>query len=99
MKSCRIEINGLEAFDVGANIGVFGLRMTQQFSDREGYTFETMPAIYECLKAKADFIQHDRFIHFCQGSQIKKRFTFTYYPNSLALAKVRPEQWDELELR
>ena len=91
---------GSVIFDVGANIGVFGLRMMQQFSDSRVYAFEPVPAIYECLKANADFVQHDRFHTFLAGiSDQKGELTFTYYPNSPALSTAKPEQWDEVELR
>jgi predicted RNA methylase len=40
-------------FDVGANVGVFGLRATQKADNVQAYCFEPIPDIYEVLKKNA----------------------------------------------
>jgi FkbM family methyltransferase len=91
---------GAVVFDIGANIGVFGVRILQEIDQAHVYAFEPVPEIYQCLKANADQTDHTRFHTFPVGvSNQVGRLSFTYYPNSPALSTAKPEQWNETELR
>lgn len=80
-------------FDVGANIGVFGLRVMQRFPQTKVYAFEPIPFIHEVLaKNAANF--PNRFFSFPLGIGEKEgSFEFSYYPNSPALSTAHPEVW------
>jgi FkbM family methyltransferase len=91
---------GAIVFDVGANIGVFGIRTLQQVKGAEVFAFEPVPAIYECLKANAEHIDAERFHTYRAGiSDHQGSLSFTYYPNSPALSTAKPEHWDDQELQ
>ena len=40
--------------DVGANIGVFGVRLSQKFQNISIYSFEPIPEIYKSLKKNSE---------------------------------------------
>ena len=91
---------GAIVFDVGANIGVFGLRTLQRIEQAQVFAFEPVPAIYECLAANAKRFADDRFHTYPVGiSDHKGTLSFTYYPHSPALSTAKPEHWNEQELR
>jgi len=82
-------------FDVGANIGIFGLRVVQRFPQTKVYAFEPIPFIHAVLaKNAAKFPQ--RFFTFPVGiGQKEGAFVFSYYPNSPALSTSHPEVWEQ----
>ena len=101
---------GAVVFDVGANIGVFGLRTLQRVTGARVFAFEPIPAIYACLEANAremnaqyedaEVESPGPFHVYRAGiSDRPGELSFTYYPNSPALSTSKPEQWDERELR
>ena len=91
---------GAIVFDVGANIGVFGVRTLQRIQGAQVFAFEPVPAIYECLEANAVHLDASRFHTYRAGiSDHSGSLTFTYYPNSPALSTAKPEHWNEEELR
>jgi FkbM family methyltransferase len=91
-----IEINnGDIVFDVGANIGVFGVRAIQNQPLTKVYCFEPIPAIYEVLKANAKNTDENRLIALPYGvSDVNTQATFSYFPNTPALSTLHPEEWD-----
>ena len=94
-----IEIrDGDTIFDVGANIGLFGIRAMQQTKSARVFAFEPVPVIYEVLKKNAELFGADRYrtFPFGIGSAPGKK-TFTYYPNSPALSTAYPEIWNHTE--
>ncbi len=83
-------------FDVGANIGVFGVRSIQKYDDTKVYAFEPIPDIYEVLQANADKFGPERLIPLPYGVSTEKgEATFDYYPNSPALSTSNSHVWDE----
>ena len=83
-------------FDVGANIGIFGIRTLQKGNNIRVFAFEPVPTIFKCLEHNAQRFEDRRFIPFdCGISSQKGQATFSYYPNSPALSTSKPEQWDE----
>ena len=91
---------GAVVFDVGANIGVFGIRTLQNIDQARVFAFEPVPAIYKCLEANAHLFDAHRFHTYPLGvSNQSGTLSFTYYPHSPALSTAKPEQWDEHELR
>lgn len=92
-----IRINdGDIVFDVGANIGVFGVRAMQKASNVEVHCFEPIPAIANVLRKNAETHGSGRFhVHQCGVSSENAKATFTYFPNTPALSTLHPEQWDD----
>ncbi len=95
-------INGIDVkdgntvFDVGANIGVFGVRMLQRGSKVKVFAFEPIPDIFEVLTANSKKYDSKRLIPLnCGLSDTKGEATFTYYPHAPALSTSKPEMWDD----
>lgn len=82
-------------FDVGANIGVFGIRAIQNYPTTKVYCFEPIPDILEVLKKNAETFDKDRLKVIPYGvSDQEMRATFSYFPNTPALSTLHPEDWD-----
>lgn len=87
--------DGDVVFDIGANIGLLGVRACQQFPNTKVYAFEPIPDIYRVAKANADKFGKGNYVVIPQGvSDTEGELTFTYFPNSPALSTSNPEQWD-----
>ena len=83
-------------FDVGANVGVFGVRALQKGSQVRVFCFEPIPQIAEALRANAQLHGDGRMIVLQEGvSSTEGQATFTYFPNTPALSTAHPEQWDD----
>ena len=82
--------------DIGANIGVLGMRLTEKFQNIKLHCFEPIPAIYEVLEKNANISSNKNFRTYMKGiSNINKEINFTYYPNSPALSTAQPEIWEK----
>ena len=92
-----ISINdGDVVFDVGANIGVFGVRAVQKFSNVKVFAFEPIPEINAVLNANAEKFGRGRFFALKYGaSDANGTTSFSYFPNTPALSTSHPEMWDE----
>jgi FkbM family methyltransferase len=87
--------DGDTVFDVGANIGVFGIRALQKAKDVKVYCFEPIPDIAAILQANAEKFGHGNMHVFnCGISEAPSTASFTYFPNTPALSTLHPEQWD-----
>lgn len=84
---------GDTVFDVGANIGLFSLRLYDKLhSDLNIYAFEPIPALYEILEQNAKQFGSETLKVFPFGlSQARKFVTFGYYPNTTALSTAYPD--------
>jgi FkbM family methyltransferase len=83
-------------FDVGANIGVLGVRMVQRYPQAHVYAFEPIQPIFEVLAANAQLHGGGRLHPInCGVGSAPGRLKFTYYPHSPALSTSNPGQWDE----
>ena len=74
-------------FDVGANVGVFGLRAIQKAKNVNAYCFEPIPDIFSVLKKNAEEYGDNR-IHVYEFGVSDKlaNASFTYFPNTPALS-------------
>jgi len=91
--------DGDTIFDIGANVGVFGVRALQKGNHITVFAFEPIPTIFACLKENANDFGADRFIPLnCGVSSRNGETTFTYYPNSPALSTSKPQNWTQQEL-
>jgi len=92
-----ISINeGDVVFDVGANIGVFGIRAVQKYDNVKVYAFEPIPEILAVLKSNAEKFGKQRFFALPYGVSSKNgTTTFSYFPNTPALSTSHPEMWDD----
>ena len=83
-------------FDIGANIGVFGLRASQEFKDLEIHCFEPVPQIFEVLTENVKLSLNSNFHAYQMGLGSKSdNISFTYFPNSPALSTSNPELWEK----
>lgn len=88
--------DGDVVLDIGANIGVFGVRALQKAANVEVHCFEPIPAIADVLRRNAEVHGNGRFhVYQCGVSSSNTTATFTYFPNTPALSTLHPEQWDE----
>jgi FkbM family methyltransferase len=86
-------------FDVGANIGVLGVRIAQRNKGRaKVFAFEPLPPIRAVLEANAKRHGEDA-IHVLPWalSQEPGTMEIAYYPRSPALSTGHPEIWDGTE--
>jgi FkbM family methyltransferase len=82
-------------FDVGANIGIFGVRATQRHKDVKVYCFEPIPEIAEVLSMNAkEFSDGGMIVKQCGLSDKPDTVEFTYFPNTPALSTSLPEDWE-----
>lgn len=82
-------------FDIGANIGVLGVRMMQRFPNSQLYAFEPILPIFEVLKANAQRYAPDRFrVFHCGISDSNEQVVFSYFPNSPALSTAHTDDWE-----
>ena len=82
--------------DVGANIGVLGIRLSNRFKNIQIHCLEPIPNIYEVLLENSMLSQNPNFKTYMLGlSNVDKKLNFTYYPNSPALSTSKPEIWKE----
>jgi FkbM family methyltransferase len=82
-------------FDVGANIGVFGVRVLQKASNVQVYCFEPIPEIFAVLEENSQLHGKGNLHVLPYGvSSTDTTATFTYFPNTPALSTAHPEQWD-----
>ena len=83
-------------FDVGANVGVFGLRAIQKAKNVRAYCFEPIPDIFSVLKKNAEVHGQGRIHTFQLGiSDTSEKAMFNYFPNTPALSTLHPEEWDK----
>ena len=86
---------GSTVIDVGANIGVFGVRLLQKNPNIHIHCFEPIPDIYKVLKKNSELHSNKYFQTYMMGLSHKNtELNFTYYPNSPALSTAKPEIWD-----
>lgn len=82
-------------FDVGANIGVFSLRMLQRFEDVKVFAFEPIPAIADVLRENVkNWPGRVHVLPFGVG-RAPAAIEFTYFANSPALSTAHPEVWTD----
>ena len=80
--------------DVGANIGVLGIRLSKLFKTISIYSFEPIPEIFHVLQKNSEFSKNKNFKAYQKGigNKLEKK-VFTYFPNSPALSTANPEMW------
>jgi FkbM family methyltransferase len=82
--------------DVGANIGIFGVRAVHAFPDVKVFAFEPIPDIFSVLEANAKEHGDGRLVPLNFGvSSSPGEARFTFYPRSPALSTSDPGVWDE----
>ena len=82
-------------FDVGANIGLFGIRAVQRHRGVRVFAFEPVPAIHAVLKQNADTHGDGRLVALPYGlSSGPGHVDIDYFPNSPALSTAHAELWD-----
>jgi FkbM family methyltransferase len=83
-------------FDVGANIGIFGIRAIQRHAGVRVFAFEPVPAIGEVLYANAALHGAGRLLVMPFGlSQEAGEVAIDYFPNSPALSSAYGDFWDQ----
>lgn len=72
--------DGCCVFDVGANIGMFTLFVSQQCRDARIYAFEPLSPIFEKLQLNTNLYVPDAKLFNIGISDVERQETFTYYP-------------------
>ena len=92
-----VQINdGDVILDIGANIGVFGIRAIQKFEKVQVHAFEPIPDIFAVLKANAEKFDKNRFrVHQFGIATTNEEVVFSYFPNTPALSSFHMEDWDK----
>lgn len=88
---------GAVVFDVGANIGLFTLRVAQKLNGNvKLFSFEPVPPLYEVMKQNAAKFGPGAVKTFPFAlSRAPGTLTLHYYPHSPGLSTAFPEQWDD----
>src|SRR5689334_24283446 len=82
-------------FDVGANIGLFGVRAVQRHAGLRVFAFEPVPAIFAVLQQNADHFGEGRLVPIhCGLSREAGQIEIDYFPNSPALSTAYGDYWD-----
>jgi FkbM family methyltransferase len=82
-------------FDVGANIGIFGIRAIQLQPKVTVFAFEPVPDIFDVLTQNSTLHGDGRLICLPFGASDRQQdVDLHYYPNSPALSTAHPELWD-----
>lgn len=88
--------DGDVVIDVGANIGVLGVRLLHKFPQSKVYAFEPIPMIYKVLEANAKRMGSDRFVALNMGLSTQAgALEFVFFPLAPALSTAHPEMWDD----
>ncbi|MEC7948540.1 MAG: FkbM family methyltransferase [Myxococcota bacterium] len=88
--------DGDTILDVGANIGIFGVRAVQRHSGVRVFALEPVPDIFRVLEKNASDHGDGRLVPLnCGAAQETGRTRFTYFPRSPALSTSDPSAWDE----
>jgi FkbM family methyltransferase len=88
--------DGDVVFDIGANIGLFGVRAVQRHPGVRVFAFEPVPDIFEVLHKNSQSFGGGRLVPLPFGaSDAAATIQIQYYPNSPALSTGHPEFWDE----
>ncbi|MEG3900307.1 MULTISPECIES: FkbM family methyltransferase [unclassified Microcoleus] len=93
--------DGSIVFDVGANIGLFSLWITQHYSGSYIYAFEPVPILFEALNKNFQEIdaKHLKAFPFGLGHE-NATATFAYHPYATAMSTVYPyTQQEQIELQ
>ncbi len=86
--------SGDTVIDIGANIGIFGIKLSKMFSDIKIFAFEPVDPIFSVLKKNAELSKNQQFKVFKWGLSDKNEFiNCTYYPNSPAMSTSNPDMW------
>ncbi|MCD6047111.1 MAG: amino acid adenylation protein [Gammaproteobacteria bacterium] len=92
-----ISINeGDVVFDIGANIGMFSLKVAMSKKDVELFAFEPIPEIFELLKINCEIYDLKNIVTFNLGVYNKHQETeITYYPKASVLSSIHSDAQEE----
>jgi FkbM family methyltransferase len=85
-------------FDVGANIGLFTLFVSQNYRDVALYSFEPAPPLFEILSANASWHAPAARLFNCGLSSESRDAAFTFYPNSSGMSSFYGDEREEKEV-
>lgn len=85
--------------DVGANIGVFLLRVTRAFPDAEVLAFEPMPKLAETVRRNIDLhrLTDVTFHEVALGDHDQRDVSFTFYPMLPSSSTRYPQRQEQLK--
>lgn len=87
--------DGDVVFDVGANIGLFGVRAVQRHPGLRVFAFEPVPPIFAVLRENATIFGEGRLVALpCGLSREPGHIEIEYFPNSPALSTAHVDFWD-----
>jgi FkbM family methyltransferase len=93
-----IQVNpGDVVFDVGANIGLFGVRLNQRCAgELRLFAFEPIPQIHAVAQANLNAWAGST-VYRCGVSREPGETRFMYYPNTPSLSTAHPDMWADAE--
>jgi len=89
--------DGATVVDIGANIGLFSLFVTQRCRDARIYAFEPAPAAYEALKANCEAYAANVRTSNVGVSDKAGTAPFTFYENSSVFSSFHPDEKEDRE--
>jgi amino acid adenylation domain-containing protein/FkbM family methyltransferase len=89
---------GAVVFDVGANIGLFTLFVSQRVPGARIFAFEPIPAVFEVLRLNAEIHGADVQVFDCGLAAEEGIDEFTYYPNASVLSGRFADEGEEQQV-
>ena len=90
--------DGACVFDVGANIGIFTLFVTQIWQNLKVCSFEPIPTIFETLRANTSLYGGEVKLFQCGLAESSKEVEFTFYPDSTSQSGRYADETDERQV-
>lgn len=78
--------DGACVFDVGANIGMFSLFVSQRCSNAQVYAFEPIPPVFEALERNAALYGLGGRVYGCGLAERARNEVFTFYPHNTVIS-------------
>jgi FkbM family methyltransferase len=76
-------------FDVGANIGLFSLFVSQRCRNATIYAFEPVPQVFETLQLNSRLHGWDGKVYECGLAETSRQQVFTFYPQNTVRSEAR----------
>jgi len=91
--------NGDTIVDIGANIGLFGHRLSQRYKDIKIIAIEPIQSIFEVLQENVKLSENHNYKIFPYGISNKNESKdIVYYPNSTPMSTFNSELWNNNQL-
>ena len=87
---------GDTVIDVGANIGMFGYKLSKLYKNLNLFAYEPIPDIFKVLLKNSKLSKNINYnVVQCGISDKNESKEIVYFPNSPAMSTFNPEMWDD----